>query len=334
MNDMPKLTREFFLEEDAAAERKRFEIHYTKELQRPVTIRDFSLDTIIKKCETVGFNDDLITQKVYDQVVRGAEDDEALLNNIARVVDMGSEIEVVPIITPDDMKIYPGGTGLTRSGGGVFDRVKLDCSSGKGVYKMDLGFEKWWKKSNSYGAMEEALWAAGNAIMRDVITKVIVDLETDVGTGMYNALANWGNDHYKALIKADSVIEAKGMRPDFVVVNPSEIYDILILDTFINTDTARAATGAPPRDGSMLGSLFGRIPIYSHRGATTAVMTMGVKDKAAIVGFYQPLTIEDYNDPREGLEGSVLSIQYDYKNGSDAEMTKGTQYAWAKVTGA
>lgn len=332
MGDL-KVTREYFVEESVLGEVQKFEEKYSRQLGMPLTISDFGLDTVVKKVETVGFSDELITAKVYDSVIRGADDDETLLAKLARVVEMDSEQQTVSIITPDDFKIYPGGTGLVRSGGGVFDRIKLDCSTGKGIYKTDIGFEKWWIKSNKYSGLEEALWAAGNAIYKDIVTKVIVDLEADKHATMTNSYANWGNNHYKSLIMMDSLIEAEGMKPDFVVINPTELYDILTTDVFINQDYARVAMASPPRDGSLIASLFGRIPIYCHRAATTTIMTMGCRLKSALVGFYQPLAIENYNDPREGMEGSVLSVQYDYKNGSNAELTKGTQKSWAIGTG-
>jgi hypothetical protein len=330
------LNREFFSAEDETLwkEIERFEAHYTKSLGYPVTVRDFSLDDVIKKVETVGFSDDLITQKVHDTVIRGAEDQEDLLGKFAKVVDMQSEIEVVPLITPDDFKIYPGVTGNTRFGGGVFDRVKLDCSGGRGIYKMDLGFEHWWKKSNGYGAIEEALWAAGNAIFKDIITKVMADLEADVNAAMTNAVANWGNSHYKALVKADSLIRAEGMTGPFsVLISPAEVYDLMILDYFIQQDYARTAS-ALPKESALIGVLFGSTPIFAHRGVTAAKMTMVSNQKSSVVGFYEPLTIVDYEDVRQGMEGSVLRVQYDYKNGSDAEMTKPTQKSWAIATGA
>lgn len=282
--DVNILNREYFakLGDEHEADVRKFEEKYSRQLGQALTIGDFSLADIIRKVETVGFSDELITQKVYSQVVRGAEDDETLLNRFARVVEMESEIEVVPIITPDDIKIYPGMTGPARSMGGVFDRVKLDCSSGKGLYKGDLGFEDWWLKSNKYGAIEEALWAGGNAVYRDIITKVIVDLETDKHATMTNALANWGNNHYKTLMKMETLIEAEGMRPDFALVNPTEKYDILILDVFIDADYKEAATGGLPRVGSQFGMLHGVVPLYSHRGVTTASMTMGCRGKSAI----------------------------------------------------
>ena len=329
------LNREWFRENPQTGEEvRKFEERYSREFGTPLTISDFSLEEVIMRVEKVGFSADLVTQKVHDIVVRGAEDDEGLLSQIAKVITMSSEVEVVPIITPDDFKIYPGGTGITRTMGGVFDRVKLDCSTGKGLYKADLGFEDWWKKSNGYGAMEEALWAAGNAIMKDIIGKVIVDLETDKHSTMTNTLANWGNNHYKTLAKMHSLIRAQGMHPDFAVVNPDEEYDVMITGNFIDQDYSRVAQARPASQFGAIGYLYGYLPIFSHRGATAASMTMGCKGKSAIVGFYQPLTIEEYVDPREGLFGSVLSVQYDYKNGSNAEMTKGTQKSWAVATSA
>jgi hypothetical protein len=55
---------------------------------------------------------------------------------------------------------------------------------------------------------------------------------------------------------------------------------------------------------------------------------------AEVVGIYQDFKVEEYSDVREGLQGSILSMQYDYKNGSNAELDKPTLYSWATVTSA
>jgi hypothetical protein len=350
---MPKesriLKREMFLGETLDASIKRFETDInSKFLYKPVKDR-LSGRTIIgepwtlsnlpmKKFMEVTVDDELVAAKVMDTVIRGAEEEINILENFCKIVDMDAPIKSVPLITPDDFKIYQAAEpGHVQSAGGVFDRVKLDCSNQKGLYKTDVNLDKTWLRDNGWDAMEEALWAAGQAVYMDVATKVLADIIADVSTAtpdMTDTVANWGASHYKALVKMDSLLRAQGFTGPFaVIINPSEVYDIMILDYFIHQDYAKAALGVP-RTGALIGYLFGVTPIYCHRGQTTAYMTMLTVGKSAVLGRRMPLQMEGYDDVREGLEGSVLAIQYDFKNGSDAELTKPTKGSWAVAASA
>ena len=53
---------------------------------------------------------------------------------------------------------------------------------------------------------------------------------------------------------------------------------------------------------------------------------------------YRDVTIEDYEDVREGLAGSMVTVQFDVKSGKDAEGAKDSlnpvAKSWAVTTSA
>jgi len=315
-----KLSREL-LYGDAV---KQFETLKSTELNRPITIRDISLEKLVKHTySSVGVDDSLITAKVVDQVVRGAEEDENLWKKIAAVTPLDTEIQRVPVITPDDYIVYDWVQGTkARSMGGAIWAWKFDCSQSKGLHAADINFTKNDLRAGGFGKMEDALWCAGQSIGRHVLQAVVSELTTDVNAAMTDTLANWGAGHYKALVKMESLLAKVGMSGKTVaLVNPDEGYDIGISDYFINQHYIGAAKGIP-EDLHTIGDLYGRIPIYRHRDMTAASMIMALFGKAVGVGLYQDIQIDDYEDVREGIEGAIASIQFDVKSGKDVEGPK------------
>jgi len=309
----------------------------TKPEEKPLTIRDMTLDQVVHHVQTVGADDSLITSKLIDTVIRGAEEDETLWKQAATVAMMTSEIQRVPLITPDDFIFRPWVHGTkARASGGAFWAVKLDCSQSAGLYGASIDFTKNDLKAGGYPKMEEALFCAGQSVGRLILQAINAELLADVNAAMTNTMANWGNDHYKSSVKMESLIAAQGITPEVEFVNPTEGYDMGILDYFIRDDYARAAGGIP-KSGHLVGSLYGRLPIYRHRDITTASMIM-LSKKAIAVGIYQDVTIEDYEDVREGLSGAVVSVQFDVKSAYHAEGPSGATSpltkAWAVTTAA
>jgi hypothetical protein len=308
------------------------------EMTKRLGIRDASLEQIVKHCETVGTDDTLIASKVIDTVVRGAEEDENLWKKCANVTMMTTEIQRVPVITADDFALKPWIEGTRpRSSGGSFWATKLDCSQSAGLYATDIGFTKNDLRAGGIAKLEEALFCAGQAVGRLILQKINAKLLADKDAAMTDTLANWGNDHYKALAKMESLIAAQGMTPDVVLVNPTESYDIAVLDYFIRDDYSKVA-GTFPRDIHSIGSLYGRIPINRHRDITTQSMIMLSSKKSIAIGLYRDITIDNYDDVREGLEGAIVSIQLDVKSGKDAEgpfgATNPVTKSWAVCTSA
>lgn len=305
------------------------------------SIRDIAwtdLLTVNRRGEaTVAVDAGLIAVKVLDDVIVGAEDT-AVWRDIARVEEMTTPKLEVPLITPDDFKVYKGrGEGPARAAGGGFDRIELDCSEDNGMYRVELGLGKSWLRDYGARRLGEALRQAGAALSLQVAKDIMAKYETDVDTNMTDTVANWGNDAYKALIKGGSLIRAKGMSPTVAIVNPDEEYDVLILDYFIQQDYARVAHALPIEEG-VIGYLYGRAcPIISTRAATAASMTIAAKEKACVIGVRQDIQIEDFNDVRDGLEGAVITFQADVKSGKDAKgvtASKPTYQAWAVATSA
>jgi len=312
--------------------------HRARKFGEPVNIRDFTLEEIVKHTQTVGADDSLITAKVVDTVIRGAEEDENLWRRAAAVFALDTEIQRKPLITPDDFLFADWIQGTKpRSSGGAFFALKFDCSNHQGHYAADVGFTKNDLKAGGFDKMEEALWCSGQAAGRFLLKKVVVELLTDVNSGMTDTLANWGNGAYKALNKMEGLIAKQGMSAGLALVNPAEGTDIANSDYFIHADYGEAARGIP-KDLHSIGSLYGRIPILRHRDVTENSMIMLTPGKSVGIGLYQDIQVESYEDIREGLEGAVVSFQFDVKSGKDAEGPSGATSpvakSWAVCTSA
>lgn len=300
------------------------------------TIRDVPL-----KKFAVGADDELLAAKVYELVVRGAEEDENLWRRSARVVSMEKEIERVPLMTPDDFAFKPWVRGTAaRASGGSFWMVELDCSDDKGLEAVDVGLSSAFVKRRGFDAVEEALISVGQAAGRLVLQAIVAKYLADVSTSspdMTDTLANWGADQYKSLVKMESLIAKNGMSPDVCLINPDEGYDMGIVDYFIRQDYSLAARGIP-RDLHTIGSLYGRVPILRHRDVTAASMIMANSMKSMVVGIIDDLSISDYDDVRKGMVGAICSIQFDVKSAADAKGPAGStnpcKGAWAVCTSA
>jgi hypothetical protein len=287
--------------------------------------------------EVVAVSPDLTEVKVFDTLLRGAEASLVRPEDICTVVQMDTPKEDKPIIGYTDFKAYKGTLGSkVRKSGGLFDSVELDCSNQNGLRIVDVSMDKSWIKQNKWGAVEAAIESAGQAMTDEVINAIMSKYEADVDSSMTDTVANWGNSHYKALVKAVSLIAAAQMPTEVALINPAEVYDLLILDYFVHGNYAQlAAKQAYDFGRGLCGFLFpnGGIPIYFHPKVTAASMTIAAK-RAVVCGIYTPLTIDNYDDIRAGEEGGIVSIQFDVKSGKDAKLTKPTKKAWAVATGA
>jgi len=313
---------------------KKFEEEQSTLKKMAVSIRDISLKDIVHHVyhtQTVGIDDSLVQAKILDDVVRGAEEDEGIWRQACRVFPMTAAIERFKVFTPDDIKFAPWKRGVKpQASGGSIWSVKFDCSQGAGLYALDVGFDKDQLKQGGFDGMEEALWAVGQAAGRKLLAAIVSEYTTDVDSNMTDTLANWGNAAYDSLVKMESLVAAQGMTPDVALVNPAEGYLVGTSDKFIRDDYRYAGKGIPS-GVHILGSLFGRIPIYRHRDITENSMIMAAKGKSVFVGMYQDLQVENYNNVQEGLEGAVVSLQYDVKSGNDAEGPKDATSPLAKA---
>jgi len=301
------------------------------------SVRDIPLADLVKKVEAVAADDGLLEVKVIDTVMRAEEEELNVLGNISKVVEMSAVTVPQPLISSTYFKVWAATDGADVIGaGGMFPSVTLNCANQRGLYKTNVDLSRTWIKDHGFGAVEEAVFAAGQAVYYDMASKVFTDLIADKDSTMTNTVANWGNNHYKSLVKGDALIRATGdFRNRVVVINPDEIYDIMTTDVFIHQDYARVANGAPV-NGALVGYLYGYIPIYAHRAMTAASMLVLTKGISSIVGMRQAVQFEGYQDVRKGLEGTLISLQYDYKNGYDAlpSTHKPTAKSWALITGA
>jgi len=334
--DIPTITRSLLYGKDNLEAIRKFEA------ERGLPLREIPLGSMVrwnrssKKVEAVGVDPSLIAQKVIDTVVSGA-DYVPLWNKISRVTQMTAQKEEVPIMTYTDFKIRKGVTGSRVStAGGFASGVELDCSNEKGLRRVEVSLRKTWIRDNKWGALEEALRDAGYAMYDEVLGTIITELEADVNSTFTDGVANWGNDHYKSLVKMVSLIAGKRLYPDMVLIHPDELYDILILDYFVHANySGLAAKGSIRKESGLAGFLFpNNVPIYYTPKVTAAKMICLSSQKAAYLGVMQDLTVEDFNDVLGGKEGSVLTMQWDVKSGKDATPTSNVLYAWAIATSA
>jgi len=335
--EFPKtVTRGILYRGDALTELKKFET------EKGVPLRQIPLKDLIhfnkatQKCETVGVEPTLIAQKLMDNVIIG-QDFVPLWNKISRVVTMDVNKVEQPIISYGDFKVKKGGTGgHIRTSGGFFSNVELDTSDEQGMYRVEVALRKTWIRDNKWSAVEESFRAAGQTMYDEVLLSIITKYLADVDSTMTAALSAWGNSHYKAFVKMVSLISAKKMYPDLILIHPDELYDLGIQDYFIHQNYSALAgkVQITPTSG-LFGYLFPNdIPIYFHPNVTAASMICADSQRAAVLGVRQDLTIENFDNVIEGEEGAVVSMQWDVKTGADALPASNVKYAWAVCTAA
>ena len=306
------------------------------EAEKGTSIRNIPLGWFVKKYESGTIEPGLLEQKISDILMQGAESI-PLWNQICKVVQMPTNKYEQPVMSYTDFHAEKGTTGsAVREAGGIVDRIELDCSGQNGLRRVKVAFDKTWIRDARWDAVEEAIRAASQSMYDEVVESIISEYETDVDSSMTDTVANWGNNHYKALVKAVSLIAAQQMYPDIILIHPNELYDLAVLDYFVHAQYREAAarTSIQPNKG-LFGYLFpDSIPIYFHYKVTAGKMTVAASQKAVVLGIRQDLTIERFNDVLNGEEGAVLTMQWDVKSGKDAVLTKPTKKAWAVVTSA
>ena len=293
---------------------------------------------------TVGVDDDLIRAKLISDVIRGAEEDENLWRAMCKVVDMDAPQVRQAIITSEDFKLAPWTQGTKpRSSGGSFFGFEFDCRDDNGLFAFEVGLTANQIRDAGYSALDEALVAAGQAIGRHLIDVIDAKYIADVHEDMSQALAAWDpraadDDHYGALVGMEAGLADLGFNADLILVNPVEGADCGVLDHFIRDDYRYVAKGIPSGIHTV-GALYGRIPIVRHRKITTTYMIMAETQKAMALGLMEGgVKISNFESIEEGMEGAVVSVQYELKSGKDAAGPKGatkpTDKAWALCTGA
>lgn len=330
--EFPKMvSRRILFEGETAEELKKFES------EKGLTIRQIPLGWFMDKLKTesTGVSPSLIQQKVMDVAIEGAEFID-LYSKAARVIRMTSNKFEVPVFSYTDFK--PIGKGVTgakaQESGGHIDTIELDCSNKKGLYRVKIALDKTWIRDAQWNMLEDAIRAAGYQMQDAIMAAIVAEYEGDVDSNMTDTVANWGNSHYKSLMKAISLVQAEQMYPDIVLINPTEVYDLGIEDYFIHAQYTTSGMKAAPTRG-LFGYIYNNnIPIYVHYKVTSGKMTVADSQKAVVLGIRQELTIENFNDIINGEEGAVLTMQFDVKSGKDASKLKPTKKAWAVVTSA
>jgi len=335
-----RLTREILYDLDEGHE-ERVRRTYAKHMgwSKVPLLADVSMEWLTL---TVGHDDDLIRAKMVTDVIRGAEEDENLWRAICKVIDMDEPKTSQAIITNEDFKLSPWTQGTKpRTSGGSFFGFEFDCRESKGLWAFNIGLTRNQVRDAGYDALDEALIAAGQAIGRHLIDAIDAKYIADIDATMTKNIATWdprgsGQDQYGAMVGMESALAARGFNADIVLCHPDEAADAAVLDTFIRDDYRYAAKGIPTSLHS-IGSLYGRIPIIRHREITAANMIMAESRKAMALGIMEggPV-ISNFENIEEGLEGAVVSIQYELKSGKDAKGPKGatkpTDKAWALCT--
>jgi len=325
------VSRRILFEGEVAEQLKKFET------EKGVSIRQIPLGWFMDKLkkEATSVSPSLIQQKVMDVAIQGAEFLD-LYRKAARVVQMTSNKFEVPVFSYTDFK--PVGKGMTgaraQEAGGYIDTIELDCSGKKGLYRVKIALDKTWIRDAQWDLLEDAIRAAGYQMQDAIMAAIMAKYEGDVDSNMTDTVANWGNSHYKSLMKAISLIQAEQMYPDIVLINPTEIYDLGIEDYFIHAQYTTSEM-RPEQNRGIFGYIYNNnIPIYVHYKVTSGKMTVADSQKAVVLGIRQELTIENFNDIINGTEGAVLTMQFDVKSGKDASKLKPTKKAWAVVTSA
>lgn len=260
---------------------------------------------MVRMKEAVHIDPDLVQQKVFADVLHGAEHNKAW-KDWTRVVPLDEPKDSIPTITEDDFIVVEGTMGSKkRYGGGEFGSVSFDCSGDKGLITLVLGVKKTWIKDNKWNTIQELTTVAGGAMYK----KVASDFCTLLGSGAAGT-ESYDTDLYKTSVKAISHVRSKGFPIDSILINPTEEAVLMAMDKFISIEQL-GRVGRLAEEG-VIGNFYGTIPVYSTSvmGANPIVYS---RTKGEPIGLRQDIQIEDYDDPIQGLQGAVLTMRRDIK---------------------
>lgn len=266
----------------------------------------FSLGELMRQ-QIVSIDPALVGVKVIDQVTKGCER-VTNFRDIFRTVEMNMPKVEVPCLDPSKIKIYKGASAAyPRVPGGYFTNVELDCSNDKGLYKIPIVLKKTWVRDNNWGAIEAALEAAGESM-----GYYVLDTLCDYATANKKADSAYSTDMYQTLVDAAMAIRARGFEQSqlVIVLDPTAHGALLKLDVIQNVLKLGEVTRM--RTGRVL-SLWEDTPVFCTYAQAAADALVMAKDSGVICGLRQDLQIESFDDPMKGVEGAVLSMQFDYK---------------------
>jgi len=277
----------------------------------------------------------LIQTKVVDLVMQGA-DFIPIFNQIALIQDMTAPKMELPVSSYTGFKAVKGIQGATsaRTAGGYTDAIELDCSNGRGMYRVNVAMQKYWIRQAQWSAVENALRDAGQVMYDEVAGVLLKKATDDVDTTMTNTLANWQNTYCGMLATMFGKMATAQVRPTCAIITASATALAALETPFSNQLYANLASLDIKPETGLFGYLMPfRLPIYYHYKQTAASATMLNANKALALGIFQPLTVEGFNDVWSGTEGGVITMQFDAKSGKDAKNKKPTKLAWAVGTG-
>lgn len=223
----------------------------------------------------------------------------------------------IPIIDRLDFVFKPGGQRASaQSMGGQIPKAELDASGETGMYRGEINIPKSWIRDSNFAAVEETLNVAGQAVAVTVEKKVIDDLisnasQTDTKANLDGVSALF----FEAFVEVvDNKLPTNGFICDTAVFHPAD-YAALVRENssgnfpWYNSLYRDKVAG---RDGLFFQGVRSpvKIIVADADAATVDTVMFYNKLKALALGIRQDLTIEDFDDVRQGIEGAVLTMQF------------------------
>lgn len=268
--------------------------------------------------ETVMVSTSLFQQKIADDVLAGSEV-MADWRQMAKIVDMDASKIEIPIRDRADFQFNTGGQRApARSMGGQIPSAELDASNETGMYRGAIDIPKHWIRDSNFNAIQETLTTVGEAVSVKV-QKVLIDaLISNASQTDTKANVDGTNSIFmEAFINViDNLIPSNKFYCDTAVFHPADF-------AAARYEASAAAGGFPwlqnfyqDKVGGATGLKFGGIKggvdiiIGDADAATENTVMFYNKNKYLALGIRQDLTIEDFDDVREGIEGAAVTMQF------------------------
>ncbi len=249
------------------------------------------------------------------------------------VLDAFSEEDILPAIAAIDVRDFQGPTvnilwglmdkivphwGGTAGGAPAMNEDQLDkLALTPKVFSVDCAISKVLVEDCAFDVIEHHLKVAGRAMAQFAVQAALEEIYA--GYDVSNNAVSGSSDAITVaqLISAVGKVEAQGGAPDIGVLTRRQKSDLLADATTFNytLDWKEAASRGKLMEGFQgltyyLRRLQAKNGLYSVADTDYYALVFE-KAKSLATAWRRPITIENYDDPRDGLVGAVLSARFD-----------------------
>lgn len=297
-----------------------------------IHIGDYSKSPGIQ--ETVKVSSTLVSLKVADEVIEGAEP-YSMWKQYGRLVDMPTPFFNVPKdaytdylggASTDSIDMFKSDGGEPVDMGGKPGTVALNCEGNNNYFRAKIGIERNDIRDNKFLAVEQTLknagavwyYLAGKRIIDQIITDTTVNTDTRANLDLATSVQSF----LEALV---NVIRSKfpgtqRNRPNTMFMHPTDAFNSIVTSSgaggtwpFLNNFLLAPDNHEDVINNSGMARALGLKDAWETPQISAGTVLIIKRQVAHVVGLYQDLEIEDFDMTVSGLTNSALSIRFDVK---------------------